>query len=1213
MTDSIAPTHDFKLRRIILLDSYSPGGEAIVEIEDGAILTGENGSGKTSLLNMIPIFYGEHPSKCVSGSSSFSEFNLPHSTSYVIFEYVRRGVACMAVLFGMNESSFGYRFIRSEYDLSLFTEENDAAALVQEKDLKIRLQTAGVPHSNPMGHKEYRNIIQGMVVGSKQREVAEKRALVAEYAFTDSGSHLHHIEKIVSGMFTRNANFDDFLQVIVDYISSEGNAPISINGDKDKYADWPVQYEAYNEVMKHTDMMAEVGRLSDQIKAGDGALSVLHAKLLLLAKNLIAQQTSDSREKERLSTALATERAGANENLLKLQGDESKADADARIAEERVAAIDTLLAQYKKDAIEEKAAQVDALPQARENLALTRARKELLLGESLKIEQAYKSMSNDLVDEHLIQKQQYHAKIDQAREHYDPLLAKVRQDQQEEDTQLQLVADTGISVMREAHYHAIEIKAGCENFAANPIAEKSVVEALANKRAELEALREKSQRAVSAREKLQSNHTRAISDYASQESTLNDLKRQTEQVEMEIQQQLAHVNPDETSLLHFLRENKPDWAANIAKVIREDVLSMGDLSPSLSEGNSLYGINLDLHRLDGALCASEEALQEKVALYRTELEVLLGKISAAQQLLAKCNAQRVTAEDALKKHDSEIAVLLAKEKAFKAELRASEQTVEQSRKAAQEDALGRLEIAKLEVEKHLKHIQEAEQSRREARKACADKYANIETTIKRESDAVITGIRGEIAQAEKIKVERLKQYEVEKTAALSEKGVDTAMLKGMDAEIAAASQNIMAAQGWIEKVTGWRFWCKDELAKRDAIENEATQLRAKQKVLNTAKKAEEVRWNERQRALQVSISKIEESIGEKGRNQRQVEDKASRMDAYPPDRQTMLLPFDTSWSIMHLFSQSTTLEAERKQLRIEIEGLIRKIKSTFAASRGSPTEQFFLQTRSTIDPDDSDLLAWVVPLQGWYSRGHEDLRNTLKLYANTYGSLVTDFRDRLIKFHREVLRFNVDIQKALDQTSRFRRISNITIRFESKLEDLKYWKDVEDFTEAFQLWSRNSNEMPPPEFADRLKQLVSHWEMKEGIRAEPHKLINIRGEVVENGNLKQFGNKVDLANLSSTGLSYLILCSIFVAFLRKIRGNAKVQIIWAVDELLDLDPRNIQDLLSMLGDNGIRLFSACPEANLDILRQFSKKYTIQRVNNHPVLTECVVDMGEDHV
>lgn len=93
MTDSIAPTHDFKLRRIILLDSYSPGGEAIVEIEDGAILTGENGSGKTSLLNMIPIFYGEHPSKCVSGSSSFSEFNLPHSTSYVIFEYVRRGAA----------------------------------------------------------------------------------------------------------------------------------------------------------------------------------------------------------------------------------------------------------------------------------------------------------------------------------------------------------------------------------------------------------------------------------------------------------------------------------------------------------------------------------------------------------------------------------------------------------------------------------------------------------------------------------------------------------------------------------------------------------------------------------------------------------------------------------------------------------------------------------------------------------------------------------------------------------------------------------------------------------------------------------------------------------------------------------------------------------------------------------------------------------------
>jgi hypothetical protein len=96
-------------------------------------------------------------------------------------------------------------------------------------------------------------------------------------------------------------------------------------------------------------------------------------------------------------------------------------------------------------------------------------------------------------------------------------------------------------------------------------------------------------------------------------------------------------------------------------------------------------------------------------------------------------------------------------------------------------------------------------------------------------------------------------------------------------------------------------------------------------------------------------------------------------------------------------------------------------------------------------------------------------------------------------------------------------------------------------------------------------------------------------------------------------LSYLILCTIFVAFIRKIRGEANVQITWAVDELLDLDSRNIHDLLDMLKENGIRLFSACPEANLDILVQFAKLYRVQRTANHPEIVEFVLDMGGENV
>jgi hypothetical protein len=104
-------------------------------------------------------------------------------------------------------------------------------------------------------------------------------------------------------------------------------------------------------------------------------------------------------------------------------------------------------------------------------------------------------------------------------------------------------------------------------------------------------------------------------------------------------------------------------------------------------------------------------------------------------------------------------------------------------------------------------------------------------------------------------------------------------------------------------------------------------------------------------------------------------------------------------------------------------------------------------------------------------------------------------------------------------------------------------------------------------------------------------------------------NAKDLETLSSNGLSYLILCTIFVAFIRKIRGDAKVQITWAVDELLDLDIRNIGTLLKMLQKNGIVLVSACPDADMDVLLHFKKRYKVMRNDNIPEVAEPEIDMG----
>jgi hypothetical protein len=37
---------DFSLLKMILIDSYAPGGEAIINLDGGAVVTGDNGAGK---------------------------------------------------------------------------------------------------------------------------------------------------------------------------------------------------------------------------------------------------------------------------------------------------------------------------------------------------------------------------------------------------------------------------------------------------------------------------------------------------------------------------------------------------------------------------------------------------------------------------------------------------------------------------------------------------------------------------------------------------------------------------------------------------------------------------------------------------------------------------------------------------------------------------------------------------------------------------------------------------------------------------------------------------------------------------------------------------------------------------------------------------------------------------------------------------------------
>ena len=212
---------DFRLLRLILIDSYSPGRVVEFPLEGGAVLTGRNGRGKTTLLQLVPIFYGENPARIVGTETNRLDFNgyyLPRLTSYIVFEYQRRDQVCLAVLHASEQGGERrYRFVRSPYRPDLFLLP-DGCNVLQSPVLRRHFKLKGVLHSEAIASVgEYRAIVQGKVGSGKSGQ--RQRQLVAEYACAGSGHHLTHIEKIVSGMFLRRTDFQDLQRMVVSCIS----------------------------------------------------------------------------------------------------------------------------------------------------------------------------------------------------------------------------------------------------------------------------------------------------------------------------------------------------------------------------------------------------------------------------------------------------------------------------------------------------------------------------------------------------------------------------------------------------------------------------------------------------------------------------------------------------------------------------------------------------------------------------------------------------------------------------------------------------------------------------------------------------------------------------------------------------------------------------------------------------------------------------------
>jgi len=126
-------------------------------------------------------------------------------------------------------------------------------------------------------------------------------------------------------------------------------------------------------------------------------------------------------------------------------------------------------------------------------------------------------------------------------------------------------------------------------------------------------------------------------------------------------------------------------------------------------------------------------------------------------------------------------------------------------------------------------------------------------------------------------------------------------------------------------------------------------------------------------------------------------------------------------------------------------------------------------------------------------------------------------------------------------------------------------------------------------------QKLSAYLPSEGFALAHHQLFDIEFTISEKGQLKHARNARQLKKISSTGLSYLAMLSLYAGILGMLRGESKnaTQIILPVDELGELAAENIDLLLTMFNENAITMLSASPSTDRHILSLYERHYKIK--------------------
>lgn len=1197
------------LKRIILIDTHLPG---VVELKlDGHTnICGTNASGKTTLQRLIPVFYGEYPSRVVPATrDSFERWYLPRTSSFIIYEYTRaEGDLCQAVLTS-NGTGVNYRFIAKPFTLDdyLFEQKNGKHASLSSTEVARAMKRNNVIVSSLLTTKDFRAVLQNdQGVLNQSSSSRELLGYAKVFSLSQQSEHLRHIEKLAKAVHSKEGKMETIKAMIAAILEEDGVQPPTSSLSRNRVDDWIRECHLIRAFDKVRPEFTRLEQADLALQEAETALAELKQAFELDKSHLTArvekgrQQLDDVQHERKANDNSWNERR----DELNLQISGSRADVEKYTAE--LDAVEREFENWQEQDIEQLKEDVAKLPQWQRDLELLSSRYTLLTEQHQDIESTYNRRVAELgektaeqLDELSAVRQEAQEKRATQQQQERDALQNIKEDYAQQITTLSETYQTRLNALKvaEAECKAALNNAGYNEFEQSQLEllDAAVKEASVHEdtvRAQYRQSQSEFQKAVQARESANQALEKARNQYRKMEQRVADVN--------------ALLYPGEGSLLEFLRANVDDWESSVGKLIRPELLERTDLAPK-AEGDSasFFGVALSLENLSSPEYAqTEQSLKQALAEAEQQLAEAAEAQNTAEVELAKANEVVRVAELAVTKQDNAVRSAEAARKRANQDKEAVLSEYQHALKERKQQARSQLDNNQQSQKKLTAQFELDRDEVKDQQREAETEHSFHWQQLIADSDARIAQVEGEIKRvrqsAEQDKQEMARWLENE----LNQRGVDVDEIGKLKKDLKALKDSIYRTETHRHKVSDYERWYQTVFTGHKVTWQQG--LNKARKVLSDAERELTQLQNEyRERrdslkAQQVELEKVTSTAAEQ----------LTQVDTLSKTLAKQSLPKSDSnaqWqhdelSITQRLSRVQGLLKEREELLSDVRNFVERFDQLIAAQAGTGLSDTWERAREECAVINAhgvkgvdhrrmvthlaQLLNVIVPqkMQGLREQGR-----IFGADLSQYYFVLADIDKRIVSQSRRISK-EVDGELFLDG------VSDSAVKIRSRISELEFWPELERFRALYDQWmEEGAHDLPEDDYGQSMRSvldILGRAALSGGIS----KLLDIELHLREGNSDLIIRTDRQLNESSSHGMAYLILCKFLLAFTRLLRGGADVIIHWPIDELGTLHQSNVKKIFDACQSNNISVVGAFPNPESDVLKLFENRYLIDKVS-----------------